>query len=50
MTIKVLFNGKLLLDKMIITWYKTITTKTRQQKLKTDANGQMTFSLDQKGQ
>lgn len=50
MTIKVLFNGKPLSDKMVVTWNKTATTKTRQQKLRTDANGQMTFSLDQKGQ
>lgn len=30
-TVKVLFNGKLLSDKMIVTWHKTPTTKTRQQ-------------------
>ena len=50
MTVKVLFNGKPLADKMIVTWNKTATTKTRQQKLRTDAHGLMTFSLDQKGQ
>ena len=35
---------------MIVTWNKTANTKTRQQKLRTDANGQMTFTLDQRGQ
>lgn len=50
MTVKVLFNGKPLSDKMVVTWNKTAATKTRQQKLRTDANGQMTFFLDQKGQ
>ncbi len=50
MTVKVLFEGKPLSDKMIVTWNKTATTKTRQQKLRTNSNGLMTFSLDQKGQ
>lgn len=49
-TVKVLFNGEPLKDKMIVTWNKTATTKTRQQKLRTDAKGEMTFPLDQKGQ
>ena len=50
MTVQVLFNGKPLADKMIVTWNKTATTKTRQQKLRTDAKGLMTFPLDQTGQ
>lgn len=49
-TVKVLFNGKPLTDKMIVTWNKTDITKTRQQKLRTNADGEMTFTLDQKGQ
>lgn len=50
MTVKVLFQGKPLADKMVVTWNKTATTKTRQQKLRTDAKGNMTFTLDEKGQ
>lgn len=50
MTVQVLFNGKPLVDKMIVTWHKTATTKTRQQKLRTNAKGEMTFALDQNGQ
>lgn len=50
MTVKVLFNNKPLRNKMIVTWNKTATTKTRQQKLRTDAKGHMTFTLDEKGQ
>lgn len=50
MTVKVFFNGKILSDKLIVTWSKTATTKTRQQKLRTDTNGEMTFVLDKKGQ
>jgi uncharacterized GH25 family protein len=50
MTVQVLYNGAPLSDKMIVTWNKTATTKTRQQKLRTDAKGQMTFLLDQNGQ
>lgn len=50
MTVQVLFNGKPLTYRMILTWHKTAKTKTRQQKLKTDAKGQMSFTLDQKGQ
>ena len=49
-TVNVLFEGKPLADKMIVTWNKTATTKTRQQKLRTDAKGNMTFTLDEKGQ
>ena len=49
-TIQVLFNGKPLTDKMVVTWHKTTTTKTRQQKLRTDAKGFITFPLDQIGQ
>jgi uncharacterized GH25 family protein len=50
MTVKVLFEGKSLADKMIVAWNKTATTKTRQQKLRTDAKGEMSFILDEKGQ
>jgi uncharacterized GH25 family protein len=50
MTVQVLFDGKPLADKMIVTWDKTATTKTRQQKQRTDAKGQMTFPLDKNGQ
>lgn len=49
-TVKVLFNSEPLVDKMIVIWNKTATTKTRQQKLRTNAEGEMTFNLDQKGQ
>ena len=49
-TVNVLFEGKPLADKMIVTWNKTATKKTRQQKLRTDAKGNMTFTLDEKGQ
>lgn len=45
-TVKVLFNGEPLLNKMIVTWNKTASVKTRQQKLRTNANGEMTFTLD----
>ena len=50
MTVQVFFNGQPLANKMIVTWNKTATTKTRQQKLRTDKKGQMTFPLDQNGQ
>lgn len=50
LTVQVLFNGAPLSDKMIVTWNKTATTKTRQQKMRTDTKGQMTFPLDQNGQ
>lgn len=50
MIAKVLFNGKPLKNKMVVTWNKTMTTKTRQQKLKTNKHGQVSFSLDQRGQ
>lgn len=50
MTVQVLFEGKPLADKMILTWHKTATTKTIHQKLRTDAKGQMTFPLDKNGQ
>ncbi len=50
MTAKVFFNGKPLKNKMIVTWNKTMTTKTRQQKLRTNKYGQVSFPLDQKGQ
>ena len=49
-TVKVLFNGEPLANKMVVTWNKTATVKTRQQKLRTDRNGHMTFILDRKGQ
>jgi uncharacterized GH25 family protein len=50
LTVKVLFNGQPLTDKMIVTWHKTPTTKTVHQKLRTDAKGLMTFPLDKNGQ
>jgi uncharacterized GH25 family protein len=50
MTVKVLFDGKPLSDKMIVAWNKTTTTKTRQQKLRTNSKGEITFPLDQNGQ
>ncbi len=50
MTVKILFNGKPLKNKMVVAWNKTITTKTRKQKLKTNNDGQVSFPLDQKGQ
>ena len=50
MTVQILFNGKPLANNLIVTWDKTPTTKTRQQKYKTDKKGFLTFMLDQKGQ
>ena len=50
MTVKVLFEGKPLKNKMLVTWNKTLVTKTRQQKLRTNEKGLITFPLDQKGQ
>lgn len=50
MTVKILFDNKPLANKMVVTWNKTATTKTRQQKLRTNDKGEMTFTLDEKGQ
>ena len=50
MTVQILFNGKPLANNLIVTWDKTPTTKTRQQKYKTDKKGFLTFMLDKKGQ
>ena len=50
MSVQVLYEGKPLANKMIVTWNKTATTKTRQQKLRTDDNGHLAFPLDQRGQ
>ncbi len=49
LTIKLLFEGKPLVDKMVVAWNKTPTTKTRHQKFRTNDKGEMTFLLDQKG-
>ena len=50
MTVKVLFEGKPLRNSMVVTWNKTATVKTRKQDFRTDAEGKMTFPLDQMGQ
>ena len=44
------FARRLSKNKMVVAWNKTITTKTRKQKLKTNNDGQVSFPLDQKGQ
>ena len=49
MIIQVLYEGKPLADKLVVTWNKTNITKTRQLKYKTDKKGKIHFPLDQHG-
>ena len=49
MSVQVLYEGKPLPDKLIVTWDKNTGINTRQQKFRTDANGKIQFPLDKKG-
>ena len=50
MTVKVLFQGKPLVNKMVVTWRKSATVKTVHEKYYTDAKGNISFPLNQRGQ
>lgn len=50
LTVKVLFQGKPLVKKMVVTWHKSANIKTQHEKYYTDAEGTITFPLTQRGQ